>query len=52
MNSTPGLMGIESTFSKSVIPKDLYKDALKKEKGKFSITSQILKTYMNRDNWT
>lgn len=52
VNSTPGLMGIESTFSKSVIPKDLYKDALKKEKGKFSITSQILKTYMNRDNWT
>ena len=34
------------------IPKDLYKDALKKEKGKFSITSEILKTYMNRDNWT
>lgn len=52
VNSTPGLIGIESTFSKSRIPKDLYKDALKKEKGKFSITSQILKMYMNRDNWT
>ena len=52
VNSTPGLMGIESTFSGSTIPKDLYKDALKKEKGKFSITSEILKTYMNRDNWT
>ena len=52
VNSTPGLMGIESTFSGSKIPKDLYKDALKKEKGKFSITSEILKTYMNRDNWT
>ena len=52
VNSTPGLMGIESTFSGSTIPKDLYKDALKQEKGKFSITSEILKTYMNRDNWT
>ena len=52
VNSTPGLMGIESTFSGSTIPKDLYKDALKIEKGKFSITSEILKTYMNRDNWT
>ena len=52
VNSTPGLMGIESTFSGSTIPKDLYKDALKKEKGKFSITSEILKTLKNRDNWT
>ena len=52
VNSTPGLMGIESTFSNSKIPKDLYKDALKKEKGKFSITSEILKKYLNRDNWT
>ena len=45
-------MGIESTFSNSKISKDLYKDALKSEKGKFSITSEILKTFMNRDNWT
>ena len=52
VNSTPGLMGIESTFSKSKIPNDLYKDVLKKEKGAFSITSEILKKYMNRDNWT
>ena len=52
VNSTPGLIGIESTFSKSTIPSDLYKDALKSQKGKFSITSEILKKYMNRDNWT
>ena len=51
VNSTPGLMGIESTFADSQIDSKLYKKALKKEKGKFSITTEILKTYMNRDNW-
>ena len=52
VNSTPGLMGIESTFADSQIDSKLYKKALKKEKGKFSITTEILKTYMNRDNWS
>tara|TARA_B100000949_G_scaffold229403_1_gene238297 strand:+ start:330 stop:1403 length:1074 start_codon:yes stop_codon:yes gene_type:complete len=47
VNSTPGLVGIESTFADSQIKK-----SLKKEKGKFSITTEILKIYMNRDNWT
>ena len=51
VNSTPGLMGIESTFADSQIDSKLYKRALKKEKGKFSITTEILKTYMNRENW-
>ena len=51
VNSTPGLMGIESTFADSQIDSKLYKKALKKEKGKFSITTEILKTYMNRENW-
>ena len=51
VNSTPGLMGIESTFADSQIDSKLYKKALRKEKGKFSITSEILKSYMNRDNW-
>ena len=46
VNSTPGLVGIEATFADSQIKK-----SLKKEKGKFSITTEILKTYMNRDNW-
>ena len=52
VNSTPGLMGIESTFAKSQIPAKLYKTALKKERGKFSMTSEILKSYMNRENWS
>jgi len=47
VNSTPGLIGIESTFADSQIKK-----SLKKEKGKFSITTEILRIYMNRDNWT
>ena len=47
VNSTPGLVGIEATFADSQIKK-----SLKKEKGKFSITTEILRTYMNRDNWT
>ena len=51
VNSTPGLMGIESTFADSQIDSKLHKKALKKEKGKFSITTEILKTYMNRENW-
>ena len=51
VNSTPGLMGIESTFANSQIDSKLYKKALRKEKGKFSITSEILNSYMNRDNW-
>ena len=34
VNSNPGLVGIEKTFSKD-----------------FSITKEILKTYLNRDNW-
>ena len=44
-------MGIESTFAKSQIPAKLYKTALKKERGKFSITNEILKSYMKRENW-
>ena len=36
VNSNPGLMGIEETLSKN----------------NFSITTEILKTYMNRDNWS
>ena len=47
VNSTPGLVGIEATFADSQINK-----SLKKEKGKFSITTEILRTYMNRDNWS
>jgi len=47
VNSTPGLVGIEATFADSQIKK-----SLKKEKGKFSITTEILRIYMNRDNWT
>ena len=35
VNSNPGLMGIEETLSKN----------------NFSITTEILKTYMNRENW-
>ena len=34
VNSNPGLVGIEKTFSKD-----------------FSITEEILKTYLNRENW-
>ena len=52
VNSTPGLVGIETTFVDSQIDPKLYKKSLKKEKGKFSITTEILKTYMNRDNWS
>ena len=52
VNSTPGLVGIEATFADSQIDSKLYKKALKKEKGKFSITTEILRTYLNRDNWT
>ena len=52
VNSTPGLVGIEATFADSQIDPKLYKKALKKEKGKFSITTEILRTYMNRDNWS
>ena len=51
VNSTPGLMGIESTFADNQIDSKLYKKALQKEKGKYSITTEILRTYMNRDNW-
>ena len=51
VNSTPGLMGIESTFANSVIPSKLYKQTLKKEKGKLSITKEILRHYLNRENW-
>ena len=35
VNSNPGLIGIEKTFSK-----------------KFSITEEILKTYLDRTNWS
>ena len=35
VNSNPGLIGIEKTFSKD-----------------FSITEEILKTYMDRTNWS
>ena len=51
VNSTPGLMGIESAFADSTIPSKIYKSTLKKEKGKFSITKEILRKYMNRENW-
>ena len=51
VNSTPGLIGIESTFANSVIPSKLYKQTLKKEKGKLSITKEILRHYLNRENW-
>jgi len=51
VNSTPGLMGIESTFAKPKIDSKVYKGALKKEKGKFSITTEILKKYMRRNLW-
>ena len=44
VNSTPGLVGIESTLSKAV------SKPLVKQKG-ISITSEILKRYMNRDLW-
>ena len=45
VNSTPGLMGIEATLSKAVV-KPIVKDQDR------SITTEILKMYMNRDNWT
>ena len=51
VNSTPGLMGIESAFADSTIPSKIYQKTLKKEKGKFSITKEILRKYMNRENW-
>ena len=51
VNSTPGLMGIESTFANSVIPSKLYKQTLRKERGKLSITKEILRYYLNRENW-
>ena len=45
VNSTPGLMGIEAVLSGA--------DAKPLIKGKDrSITKEILKVYMNRDNWT
>ena len=44
VNSTPGLVGIESTLSKAV------SKPLVKQKG-MSITSEILKRYMNRNLW-
>ena len=44
VNSTPGLMGIESVY-KGVVAKSLIKNQ------KRSISKEILKTYMNRDNW-
>ena len=51
VNSTPGLIGIESAFADSTIPSKIYQKTLKKEKGKFSITKEILRKYMNRENW-
>ena len=45
VNSTPGLMGIEAVLSKSTA-KPLIKGQDR------SITKEILKIYMNRDNWT
>ena len=45
VNSTPGLMGIEAVLSKSV-SKPLIKGQDR------SITKEILKIYMNRDNWS
>jgi len=47
VNSTPGLMGIEATLSKAAV-KPLQKD-LKRE-GK-SITTEVLKIFLDRDNW-
>ena len=44
VNSTPGLVGIEATLSKAA-SKPLVKDK------KISITNEILKTYMDRNNW-
>ena len=48
VNSTPGLMGIEAVLSK-------YRASTVKALGvgkDRSITKEILKVYMNRDNWT
>tara|TARA_R110000796_G_C14484112_1_gene427020 strand:+ start:35 stop:1123 length:1089 start_codon:yes stop_codon:yes gene_type:complete len=45
VNSTPGLVGIEAVLSNAV-SKPLVKDQNR------SITTEILKLYMNRDNWT
>ena len=45
VNSTPGLIGIEAALSKSDV-KPLIKGQDR------SITKEILKLYMNRDNWT
>ena len=45
VNSTPGLLGIEATLSKSTA-KPIVKNQNR------SITTEILKTYMNRDNWS
>ena len=47
VNSTPGLVGIEAVLSQAG-SKAIVKD--KKEKG-ISITTEILKKYMNRDLW-
>ena len=47
VNSTPGLMGIEATLSKAAA-KPLQKDL--KSEGK-SITTEILKIFLDRDNW-
>ena len=47
VNSTPGLMGIEATLSKAAA-KPLQKDL--KSEGK-SITTEVLKLFMDRDNW-
>ena len=44
VNSTPGLVGIEATLSKAV------SKPLVKQKG-ISVTSEILKRYMNRSLW-
>ena len=43
VNSTPGLMGIESTFADNQIDSKLYKKALKKEKGKTVLLLKYLK---------
>ena len=45
VNSTPGLLGIEATLSKSAA-KPIVKGQDR------SITTEILKMYMNRDNWS
>ena len=47
VNSTPGLMGIEAVLSKAAA-KPLGKELKKQNK---SITTEILKLFMNRDNW-